>query len=206
MPPHPGRLIVQPMPTSGAAAEPANDNAALPLQRLRLRAEEERRAYHPDQEEGAHLATVATYTGAVLAIAALARRRGAPVPEVTAFDTLRLALATYKGARLLSKDKVTAPFRAPFTERQGPGEGNEVNDAPRGEGARRTVGELVSCPFCLSQWVATGLAAGLIFAPRVTRLVASTLAGVAGADFLHHAYCAAQKVPGALDAVAERHS
>lgn len=184
----------------------ATEETALVLRRLRTRAAEERRAYHPGQEEGAHLATVATYTGAVLAIAALARRRGAAVPDVTAFDTVRLALATYKGARLLSKDKVTAPFRAPFTERQGPGENNEVNDAPRGAGARRTVGELVSCPFCLSQWVATGLAAGLIFAPRVTRLVASTLAGVAGADFLHHAYCAAQQVPGALESVGQRHS
>lgn len=186
--------------TQTSANDAANESVApLPLQRLRLKAAEERRAYHPDQEEGAHLATVATYSGAVLALAVMARRRGAAVPTVTAWDTARLALATYKGARLLSKDKVTAPFRAPFTERQGPGEGNEVNDAPRGEGARRTVGELVSCPFCLSQWIATGLVAGLVFAPRLTRLVASTLAATAGADFLHHAYAAAQQVPGALE-------
>lgn len=191
---------------STSASDAANESGALPLplQRLRDKAEEERRAYHPDQEEGAHLATVATYSAVVLTIAAVARRRGVPLPTLTAWDTARLALATYKGARLLSKDKVTAPFRAPFTERQGPGEGNEVNDAPRGEGARRTVGELVSCPFCLSQWIATGLAAGLVFAPRLTRLVASTLAATAGADFLHHAYCAAQKLPSALDAVGER--
>ena len=181
-----------------SASDAANESTPLPLQRLKEKAEEERRAYHPDQAEGAHLATVATYTGAVLAVAAVAHRRGAAVPTISALDTVRLALATYKGARLLSKDKVTAPFRAPFTKRQGPGEGNEVNDAPRGEGARRTVGELVSCPFCLSQWVATGLVAGLIFAPRVTRLVTSTLAAVAGADFLHHGYCAAQQLPSAL--------
>lgn len=192
--------MVQSTPASDAASE----STPLPLQRLRVKAESERRAYHPDQEEGAHLATVAIYSGAVLAIAAIARRRGVGVPEVTPFDTVRLALATYKGARLLSKDKVTAPFRAPFTKRQGPGEANEVNDAPRGEGARRTVGELVSCPFCLSQWVATGLVAGLIFAPRATRLVTSTLAGVAGADFLHHAYAAAQQLPGALEGAGER--
>ncbi len=183
-------------PTS--ASDAANESAPLPLQRLRLKAEEERRAYHPDQEEGAHLATVATYTGVVLAVAAVAHRRGAAVPAISGLDTVRLALATYKGARLLSKDKVTAPLRAPFTSRQGPGEANEVNDAPRGEGARRTVGELVSCPFCLSQWVATGLVTGMVFAPRLTRLVTTTLAAVAGADFLHHAYAAAQQLPGAL--------
>ncbi|HUR75421.1 MAG TPA: DUF1360 domain-containing protein, partial [Sporichthya sp.] len=94
----------------------------------------------------------------------------------------------------------TAPLRAPFTERTGAGEGNEVNDTARGEGVRHTVGELVSCPFCLSQWVATGLVFGLVFAPGPTRLLASTLAAVAGADFLHHAYATAQQLPGALEA------
>ena len=84
--------------------------------------------------------------------------------------------------------------RAPVTERNGEGDANEVNDAPRGDGVQHTIGELVSCPFCLSQWVATGLVFGLVLAPGPTRLVASTLAAVAGADFLHHAYAAVQKM------------
>jgi len=62
------------------------------------------------------------------------------------------------------------------------------------------VGELLTCPFCLGQWIATGLTVGLVLAPGPTRLVAATLAAVAGADFLHHAYCAVQQLPGALEA------
>ncbi|HUR75303.1 MAG TPA: DUF1360 domain-containing protein, partial [Sporichthya sp.] len=131
----------------------AMSSTGLPLQRLRRRVQDERQAYRSEENEGAHLATVAAYTGVVAAAALTARLRGATLPTLSAWDTARLALATYKGARLLSKDKVTAPLRAPFTERTGAGEGNEVNDTARGEGVRHTVGELVSCPFCLSQWV-----------------------------------------------------
>ena len=54
-------------------------------------------------------------------------------------------------------------------------------------------GELITCPFCLAQWVATGLAAGLVFAPRATRLVMSTFSAVAGADFLQYAYASLQQ-------------
>lgn len=142
---------------------------------------------------------MSVYAGAVVAVAVLTRVRGATLPAVSGWDTARLALATYKGARLLSKDKVTAPLRVPFTRRDSAGEGNEVNDVPRGDGAQRALGELLTCPFCLGQWVASGLAVGLIFAPTATRLVASTLAATAGADFLHHAYRAAQQLPGALE-------
>jgi hypothetical protein len=155
-------------------------------------------AYGSGEREGAHLATLSVYTGTVVTVAALARARGAAVPTLSAWDTARMALATYKGARLLSKDKITAPLRAPFTARAGDGEANEVNDQARGEGVRGTIGELLSCPFCVGQWIATGLAVGLIFAPTATRLVASTLAATAGADFLHHAYVAAQQLPSAL--------
>jgi hypothetical protein len=162
--------------------------------------QQEREAYRSEENEGAHLATVAVYTSLVAAAALTARLRGATLPTVSAWDTTRLALATYKGARLLSKDKVTAPLRAPFTSRDGAGVASEVNDVPRGEGAQRTVGELLSCPFCLSQWVATGLVVGLVFAPGPTRLVASTLAAVAGADFLHHTYAAVQQLPATLEA------
>jgi hypothetical protein len=46
---------------------------------------------------------------------------------------------------------------------------------------------------CLAQWVATGLSAGLVFAPRQTRLVNATLTAVAGADFLQHVYAWLQR-------------
>jgi hypothetical protein len=52
---------------------------------------------------------------------------------------------------------------------------------------------LLSCPFCLAVWVATGLTGGLVLAPRLTRLVATALTAVAASDFLQMAYATAQQ-------------
>jgi hypothetical protein len=57
----------------------------------------------------------------------------------------------------------------------------------------RSAGLLLTCPFCLAVWTATGLTAGLVFAPRLTRLVNAGASALAGADFLHLAYDAAKK-------------
>jgi Protein of unknown function (DUF1360) len=58
---------------------------------------------------------------------------------------------------------------------------------------RHSLGELVTCPFCLDLWVATAFVAGLIFAPRFTRLIAGSFTALAGADFLQLAYARAQQ-------------
>jgi hypothetical protein len=63
----------------------------------------------------------------------------------------------------------------------------------RGHGVQHSVGELLSCPMCLAQWVATGLSAGLVLAPRQTRLVLATFTAVAGADFLQYLYAYLQQ-------------
>jgi hypothetical protein len=55
------------------------------------------------------------------------------------------------------------------------------------------VGELVTCPYCLDQWVAAGFAVGYVFAPRASRLTASVFATVAIADFLQIGYKAGQR-------------
>ena len=61
-------------------------------------------------------------------------------------------------------------------------------EGARGRGARRTIGELITCPFCLDMWVATGLVAGFIYLPRATRLAVDTLVVLAGADVLQLGY------------------
>jgi hypothetical protein len=61
-------------------------------------------------------------------------------------------------------------------------------------GSRHSIAELITCPFCLDVWVATGFTFGLVFAPRLTRLVAGTFTALTGADFLHLAYAAAQEL------------
>jgi hypothetical protein len=54
------------------------------------------------------------------------------------------------------------------------------------------VGELVTCPFCMSVWVASTLTAGQLLWPRATRTATrtamGTLAAPAGADALQLAY------------------
>jgi hypothetical protein len=91
-------------------------------------------------------------------------------------------------SRLLAKNPVTSPLRAPFTRYQSTAGPAELNEEVRGTGAQKTVGELISCPFCVSVWVATGLTAGLIYLPRTTRLAIGTLAALAGADLLQYTH------------------
>jgi hypothetical protein len=128
--------------------------------------------------------------GALLGAAAASRR---PLPRLGWSDVALLGTATHKLSRLVSKQKVTAPLRAPFTELEGRAGPAEVAEHPRGEGLRRATGELLLCPYCLDQWVAGGFVAGSVFAPRATRLVASLFASVAVADFLQVAYRAGQE-------------
>ena len=116
------------------------------------------------------------------------------LPEsISASDLALIGVASHKTSRALSKDKVTAPLRAPFTEHEGEAGPGELEESPRGIGLRHTVGELIVCPFCLDQWVATGYAAGLVVAPRATRFVASAMATVAISDFLQIGYKTAEQ-------------
>jgi hypothetical protein len=105
-----------------------------------------------------------------------------------------MAVATHKVSRLVTKDSVTAAVRAPFTEFKEPAGEGEVNEEVRGTGLRHAVGELLTCPFCFSQWAATGFAFGLVLAPRATRLVASTLAAVTVADVMQFGFAALRKL------------
>ena len=131
----------------------------------------------------------ATFAGALWG----ATRAGHPLPErVSAGDVALLGAATFTRSRLLARDRVTSVVRAPFTEYQGAAGHGEVDERARGDGVRRAVGELLVCPYCVSQWVAGGFAVRLVVAPRATRLVAATFATVGAADTLQLAYRAAE--------------
>jgi hypothetical protein len=54
----------------------------------------------------------------------------------------------------------------------------------RGRGLRKSVGELVTCPFCLGQWVATSFLFGAVAAPRVARFAAGICTVAALSDGL----------------------
>jgi Protein of unknown function (DUF1360) len=135
---------------------------------------------------------MATYAAVVGAGAIALRRKG--LPERLAWSDVALAsVATHRLSRLISKDSVTSPIRVPFTRLKGTGAPSELKEEVRGSGARRAVGELLTCPFCVSQWIATGFTFGLVLAPRATRLAASVLTSVTAADFLQFARAAAEQ-------------
>ncbi|PPK96156.1 uncharacterized protein DUF1360 [Kineococcus xinjiangensis] len=172
---------------------------------LRARLAAVRREYEGGQGEerplGGFLALMGVYTGAVGGAALLARATGRHLPErVGAGDVLLLALATHKASRLLSKDAVTSPLRAPFTRFAGSAGEGEVMEEVRGHGLAHSTGELLTCPFCTSVWVATGFTAGGVLAPRLTRSALVTLTAVLGSDVLHLLYDSAKHLP----ALAER--
>ncbi len=149
----------------------------------------------PHRRTGGYLLVMGVYGGVVGSLTALARLLGRRPPErISPGDVVLLSVATHKLSRLLAKDAVTTPLRAPFTRFEGAAGEAEINESPRTDGqVRHAVGELVTCPFCLAVWVATGLTAGLVFAPRLTRLVAVGATAIAGADCLHLAYDAAKR-------------
>jgi len=104
-----------------------------------------------------------------------------------------LAVATHKLSRQIAKDPVTSPIRAPFTRYAGTSAEAELDEEVRGAGLRKALGELVSCPFCLGQWVATIGVFGLIVVPRSTRAAASVFAVLTGSDMLQYAYARLQQ-------------
>jgi hypothetical protein len=131
----------------------------------------------------------AGYAGALVA----AKRSGRDLPgEVSTKDVVLIGTASHKLSRLVSKDKITAFLRAPFTEYEGRGGPAEVEERARGTGVRRAIGELLICPYCLGLWASGGFHLGLVYAPRTTRLVASTFTALTISDFLQIAYKAAE--------------
>lgn len=144
-----------------------------------------------------YAALVAIFNG-LLATTLLARKCSRePLPErVEPKDLALFAVATQKLSRVITKDKVTSAFRAPFTEVEGKGGPGELEERAKGRGLRRAVGELLTCPFCLGTWIASGFIYGYIFSPRVTRTLASIFAVSGLADFLQQLYIKAQEMNG----------
>lgn len=139
---------------------------------------------------GSRLMMASGFTGAFGAFLVVRRRSEAGLPE--RIETRDLALicgASFKLGRLIAKEKVSAPLRAPFTEYKGKADApGEVDERPRGSGPREALGELLTCPYCLGMWIISALTVGLVTAPRGTRLVASILSALAASDFLQMAY------------------
>jgi hypothetical protein len=147
--------------------------------------------HSPERERplGWYTLLISLYASAVASFATWFRRSGRPLPErMETRDLVLVAVAAHKGSRLLGKARIMSAVRAPFTRYQEDGGPDEVEEAARGHGLRRVIGELIVCPHCLGMWLATLFSAGLLVAPRATRWVASVLAIVFASDVLQLAY------------------
>lgn len=121
------------------------------------------------------------------------RNRRDRVSPLGAVELVSLGLATQHLTRLVSKDAITAPLRAPFTEYESPAGEGEVNERVTATGFMHAVGELLACPFCLGQWAATALVASKVAAPTLATVAVSTLAVAQVSDYLQLLYAMCRK-------------
>jgi Protein of unknown function (DUF1360) len=129
----------------------------------------------------AYATLMATFTGGLAAAGVLAKLLDRDAEEFTALDLAALSLATFKAARTLSRDEVTSFIRDPFVE----GDAHHGGESPVADGGfRQAIGELVTCSRCVGTWVAAGLGATQIVAPRFGRLLTRSLGAAGANDFL----------------------
>jgi hypothetical protein len=140
-----------------------------------------------------YLGFMSVFSALIATTVSIAKRQRRLPEKVDPAEVLLVGTASHKVARMLSKDKVTSPLRAPFTELEGSGGPAELEESSRGTGLRKAIGELLICPFCLGLWVVAAFSVGLLFAPRVTRFVASLFATLTISDFFQVAYKAAEE-------------
>ena len=135
---------------------------------------------------------IAVFNAVLVTFLCLARRCPAR-QDLTTSDLLLLGLATQKASRVLTRAKVTQPLRAPFTEVEGSAGAGEIEARPRGKGLRKGIGQLLTCPFCIGMWIASGFVYGFVFNARLTRILASIFAVSSVADFAQHGYVKAKE-------------
>lgn len=122
----------------------------------------------------AYALLMSTFAGGLATTGLLAARLKRGPDENTALNLVVLGLATFKAARTVATDEVTSFIREPFVEGNPPATGDD-RPLPTGD-MRQAVGELVTCSRCIGTWVAAGLAAAEILAPRTGRILTWSLA------------------------------
>jgi hypothetical protein len=134
-------------------------------------------------------ATYITLVGLFLSLLgafALREREANDLDAIDPFDMALLGLSTYRVSRLTSYDQVTEWLRAPITQTEST-QGGGATIVPKGRGAQRALGELISCPTCVGTWVAGGLVYGLAVAPRPTRAFLAIIGASGIAELLDSA-------------------
>ena len=142
---------------------------------------------------GSYAALAGSFTaifGGLLAVGARKRKLPRSLPVG---DLALLGASTFVATRVLARDEVTSFLRAPFTHLKKKAGAGELEEEARGEGMQLALGQLLTCPYCLSPWVAASFTAGLVAAPRVTRTVLGVATAVGVSQVLIQAYSALRK-------------
>lgn len=183
------------IPAMSRRPHPGSQGGGGTLAALLAAAHREKRAYAGDAERplGSYLVLMGAYGTLTAGLSAAVWRLDRPLPDPSWSDVALLAVASHKLSRLIAKDPVTSPLRAPFTRFKGTSGEAELAEEVRGQGPRKAIGELITCPFCLGLWTATGFVFGLVLAPRPTRLLAAMFTSLTGADALQFAYAKLQQ-------------
>jgi len=138
-------------------------------------------APHDHAPQGAYATIMGTFAAGLAGAALLAKALGREPRENDALDLLVLSLATFKTARTIARDDVASFIREPFVEGDEPIETGDL---------RQAIGELVTCSRCVGTWVAGGLTATQIVAPRFGRVLTWSLAAAGANDVLQAGFAA----------------
>ena len=141
---------------------------------------------------GGYAVLAGLFTLALGSAVASAETADEELPELSWGDLLLLGVATHKLSRIVTKDLVTSPFRAPFVKFKKSAGAGEVEEEARGEGIQEAVGDLITCPYCMAPWLASALVFGFQRAPRTTRVLSGIFCITAASDFLNQLYVKAK--------------
>ena len=133
--------------------------------------------------QGAYAAIMGTFAAGLARRRRCSRRRSGASRGRTARSTSSCSRSRRSRPRARSPATTSASFiREPFVE--GDGEPVETGDL------RQAIGELVTCSRCVGTWVAGGLTATQIVAPRFGRVLTWSLAAAGANDVLQAGFAA----------------
>ncbi len=164
------------------AVQAAADSTAVKRIKRWGQSQREQFSTGEDQPLVGYAKMLGTYLGGAGAITLVGRVIEGRAPSRSgAYDLMLLSVATNQLSRMIAEDP-NAASRLP-----------ESAHAQLARGLQPSTGESITHTMPTWQWVAGGFAAGLVFAPRQTRLVMATLSAIAASDFVRSAYAQLQR-------------
>ena len=147
-----------------------------------------------------YAALLGAYSGGLAVAGLVAKLLHRGPQDHGALDFAVLAAASFKAARTVARDEVTSFVRQPFV--RGDAHSGEDEEPVETGGMQQAIGELVTCTRCIGTWMAAGLTAAQILAPRTGRLLTWSLAAAAVNDFLQAGFAALTAKANELERVA----